>query len=229
MFSPSPFRERAGERGSTLDELAAYQLLVPLGIGHARAEAVDANLPRTTLPFPVAVKALSADLPHKTDAGGVVLGVADERALIQAVTRIREGLARHHPGVLLERVLVQSMAPGLGEALVGFRRDAQVGPIVMLAAGGILAEVYRDRAIRLAPVDLDEARAMVAEVKAFAALAGHRGRPRGDLEALAAAVAALSRLALQDEPVVLEAELNPVMVLAQGEGVVAVDALARIA
>jgi acyl-CoA synthetase (NDP forming) len=203
-----------------LDELASYRLLSDLGIPVAAHEELAG--PSTSLPYPVAVKVLSTAIPHKTEAGGVVLGVKDEAGLTAAVDRIR---SRTGAG----RFLVQAMEAGLGEALVGYRVDPHVGPIVMLAAGGILAELHRDRSIRLAPVDIEVAREMVAEVRALQALAGFRGRPRGDLEALAAAVVALSNLAGATLVQVLEAELNPVIVRAEGEGVVAVDALVRTA
>jgi acyl-CoA synthetase (NDP forming) len=125
----------------------------------------------------------------------------------------------------VDRFLVQQMARGVGEALIGYRVDAQVGPIVMVAAGGVLAQIHRDRSLRLAPVDLDTAREMVGEVASFQALAGYRGRAAGDLEALAVALAALSQLA--NDPSVLEAEVNPLIVMEKGRGVVAVDALVR--
>jgi hypothetical protein len=98
----------------------------------------------------------------------------------------------------------------------------------MLAAGGILAEIHRDRSLRLAPVDLAEAKAMIGEVAALKALAGYRGRPAGDLDALAQALVALSRLAVHDGPTVSEAEVNPLIVRENGQGVVAVDALVRL-
>ena len=113
--------------------------------------------------------------------------------------------------------------------LIGYRVDADVGPTVMLAAGGILAEIHRDRSLRLAPVDLAEAHAMIGEVAALKALAGYRGKPPGDLDALAQALVALSQLAVSDGPAVAEAEINPLIVLPKGEGVVAVDALVRLA
>lgn len=205
--------------GHLLDELASYELLSGLGIAVAPHEALSE--PSTTLPYPVAVKVLSADIPHKTEAGGVVLDVKDPPRLGEAMEAIRS-----RTGV--GRFLVQSMESGLGEALVGYRVDPQVGPIVMLAAGGILAELHRDRSIRLAPVDIEAAREMVAEVRALRALAGFRGRPRGDLEALAAAVVALSKLALGTDVRVLEAEVNPMIVRGEGRGAVAVDALVRV-
>ena len=222
-------RAGAAGGGRLLDELEAYALLDRLGVPHAQALAIDANAPDLSgIPYPVAVKVLSADIPHKTDAGGVVLGVKDGGELARAIDEIRQNVAARVPGAKVDRVLAQAMAKGIGEVLVGYRLDAQVGPIVMLAAGGVLTEIYRDRSLRLAPVDLDTARDMIAEVKALAALAGYRGKAAGDLEALARAIVALSQLAVLDGPAVAEAEMNPVIVRAAGEGVVAVDALVRM-
>ena len=211
----------------TLDELESYELLSRIGIRHAAAEAIDPGSPSPALPYPLAVKVLSRAIAHKSDAGGVVLGVKNRAELIEAVRRIRDEVTRK--GLKAERLLVQAMATGVGEALVGYRVDPQVGPLVMVAAGGVLAEIYRDRSLRLAPVDLATAREMVNEVKGFAALAGYRGQARGDLEALAETVSAMSRLAVAAGPAVMEAELNPVVVLEAGRGVLAVDALVRVA
>src|SRR5262249_19371095 len=116
---------------------------------------------------------------------------------------------------------------GVGEALVGYRVDRDVGALVMVAMGGVLTEIYRDRSLRVAPVDLDTAHEMIAEVRGFATLAGYRGRPAGDLDALARAIVALSRLA--EDATVAEAEINPLIVRRKGEGAVAVDALVRLA
>src|SRR5262249_55517106 len=126
----------------------------------------------------------------------------------------------------LQRVLVQPMIAGLGEVLVGYRVDPDVGPLVMVAAGGIYTELYRDRSLRLAPVDADTAYAMIAEERGLKMLTGYRGKPSGDVAALAQAIAALSRLAA--EPAVLEAEINPLIVRPQDQGVVAVDAVIRL-
>jgi len=118
---------------------------------------------------------------------------------------------------------VQKMESGLAEAIVGYRDDPVVGPIVLVGAGGTLAEIYKDYALRLAPVSEDEAQEMIARVKGLATLRGYRGLPPGDVRALARVVAALSRLALIAGGPVAEAEANPVIV--KGEGAVAVDAL----
>jgi acetate---CoA ligase (ADP-forming) len=197
-----------------------------VGIRHAAAEEIDPDSPSPSLPYPLAVKVLSRAIAHKTEVGGVVLGVQGRAELVEALRRIRDAVSRK--GLEAGRFLVQAMARGVGEALVGYRIDPQAGPLVMVAVGGTLAEVYRDRSLRLAPVDLATAREMVNEVKGFAALAGYRGQARGDLEALAGAVAALSNLAVAAGPPVMEAELNPVVVLEQGKGIVAVDALVRV-
>ena len=130
-------------------------------------------------------------------------------------------------GHAIDRVLVQPMIAGVGEALIGYRVDRDVGPLVMVAAGGILTEIHRDRSLRVAPVDRETARAMIAEVRGFQVLAGWRGKPAGDRDALARAIVALSQLA-HDESV-LEAEINPLIVKPAGQGVVAVDGVVRLA
>ena len=107
----------------------------------------------------------------------------------------------------------------------GYEVDPHAGPLVMLAAGGIWAEVARDRSIRLAPISVETAHQMIDEVRALKTVTGLRGRPRGDLEALAHAVSALSQLAVRPELGIVEAEVNPMMVMPQGQAVMAVDAL----
>lgn len=209
------------------DELAAYALLDRLGIPRMAAVALDTTITQApALPFtyPVAVKVLSAAIPHKTEARGVALNVADGDALIAAIRQMRETV-KSRTGITPNRVLVAPMVSGIGEALIGYRVDREVGPLIMVAAGGMFTEIYRDRSLRLAPVDLATAHAMIGEVKTFATLKGFRGKPPGDLDALAKAIVALSQLALQNDPAIAEAEVNPLIVRA--DGVVAVDALVK--
>jgi len=213
-----------------LDELTAYELLSKSGITCAPSIALDANIttaPALPFPYPVAVKALSAALAHKTEAGGVVLNIADANALVAACQRVRNDVASHRPGLHIDRVLVQPMTAGVGEVLLGYRVDPDVGPLVMIAMGGVFTEIYRDRSLRLAPVDLSTAHEMIAEVRGLVTLTGFRGKPKGDLGALAQAIVALSQLA--GDPSIIEAEINPLIVLPAGAGVLAVDALVRLA
>ena len=230
---PQPMAARAGaqaaSRGQMLDELAAGALLERLGIARAPSVALDAGIdevPPLPFSYPVAVKLLSAEIAHKSDVGGVVLGVADGPALLAAIEEIRTCVAARIPGARAARVLVQPMISGLGEVLLGYRVERDVGPLVMVAAGGVLTEIERDRSLRLAPVELAAAHEMIAEVRGLTALTGYRGRPAGDLDALARAIVALSRLA--DDASVGEAEINPLIVRPAGEGVVAVDALVKL-
>ncbi len=206
-----------------LDELEAYAICDQLGIAHAPSVALDITAPPPAIlpfDFPVVVKVLAAEITHKSDVGGVMLGIADPPALSAAMAAMRARLPQ------TRRVLVQPMISGIGEALIGYRVDRDVGPLVMVAAGGIFTEIYRDRSLRLAPVDLDTAHEMIAEVRGLKVLAGYRGKPAGDIDALAQAIVALSRLAA--DPSVVEAEINPLIVRREGEGVVAVDALIRM-
>jgi acyl-CoA synthetase (NDP forming) len=221
----------ANDGGNWLDELETYALLDRLGIAHAPSVAIDAHVeraPALPFPYPVAVKALAAGIAHKTDIGGVVLGVADGDGLTAAIRRIRASVAQQRPGTQVDRVLVQPMISGLGEALIGYRVDRDVGPVVLVAAGGVFTEIYRDRSLRLAPVDLVTAQEMIAQVRGLAPLAGYRGLPAGDLAALAQAIVALSQLAAADGLAVIEAEINPLIVRPAGLGVVAVDALVKL-
>jgi acyl-CoA synthetase (NDP forming) len=199
-----------------LDEAQALELFASLGIPVVEHTVAQAPGYAHRIAYPVAAKVLSADILHKTEAGAVRLGIADRAAFDREV---RVMLGR----VAAKTILVQKMESGLGEAIVGYRDDALVGPLVLVGAGGTLAEIYRDFALALAPVDEDEALAMIGKVKGLAVVRGYRNLPRGDLRALARAVAAVSRLALLPGRPVAEAEINPLIV--KGDGAVAVDAL----
>jgi acetate---CoA ligase (ADP-forming) len=186
-----------------------FELVASLGIPVAPWQIAEAPEFAHRIGYPVALKRLEA---HKTERGGVVLGIADRAQFEKEVKKIRS-----------DRVVVQRMQAGLAEAIVGYRDDPVVGPVVLLGAGGVMTEIYRDTVLRMAPVSEREAGGMIEQVKGFAAIRGYRNLPRGDLKALARAVSAFSRLALAKGRPVLEAEINPLIVRA--DGVVAVDAL----
>lgn len=228
-----PLPAGAADAARTLSEAQAYGILDRLGVPHAPAALRRFDTSGTPAPlpfdFPVVAKVCSADIPHKTEVEGVLLNLRNEQELAAAITTLRRNLDENAPGAVCEEVLVQPMQKGLGEVLVGYRVDPEAGPIVMLAAGGIWAEVAKDRSIRLAPVTVETARAMISEVNALKPLTGLRGKARGDLEALARTVSALSQLAVQPELRVVEAEVNPLLILPEGQGVTAVDALIFLA
>jgi acyl-CoA synthetase (NDP forming) len=210
-------------------ERQSHAWLAQLGVPSAAAVVVAADGPvPLPLPFayPVVVKACSAQLAHKSEHGGVVLGVADAQALRLAMEQVKTNVAGHAPLPVDFEILVQPMVNGLAEVLLGFKRDPDAGAIVMLAVGGIWAEVVRERSIRLAPVDEAQALEMIAELRALSPLQGLRGQAVGDLAALAQAIGRFSQaavLAVGDG--VIEAEVNPLMVLPLGQGVCAADAL----
>lgn len=206
------------------DEAESLAIFAALGVPVAPHAVIAGADDDHGLTYPLAVKALSADLPHKTEAGAVKLGIGSEVELAGAIDEIKNNVARLKPDLKLDRFLVEEMVKGVGEVLVGFRLDPQVGPVVVLSPGGILAEVYKDSAIRMAPVTIDDAHAMIDEVTGLAPLRGYRNLPKGDLDALADAIVKISSLAEAANPP-LDAEINPMIVGAEGKGVFAVDGL----
>lgn len=206
-----------------IDEAAAREVFDILGTASARAVLMRAPDESVALRFPLAAKVVSPDIPHKTDAGGVRLHIGDAAELRAAAADILSRVGAARPDAVIRGILAQEMHRGLGEVIVGYRRDDEVGPLIVLGIGGTLAEIYRDVAVRAAPVGCEEAMEMIEEVRGLAPIRGYRGAPRGDLAALAEAVAALSSLACARA--VREAEINPLIVKGEGEGVIAVDGL----
>lgn len=212
-----------------LDEMEGYGVLAELGVAHAEARAI-AVADGAAVPdmFPAAVKILGRNIAHKTELGGVVLNVRSAEQFAEAAHRIQDNVRAHAPDLDASRVVLQRMAGGaVGEILIGYRVDPQVGPMVLVAAGGTMTEVLKDRAIRMAPVTIEIAREMLAELKTYPLLTGYRGRPAADVEAAAQALVAVSRLAARAD--MAELEINPLMIMPKGGGVLAVDVVARTA
>jgi acyl-CoA synthetase (NDP forming) len=212
-----------GAMPDPVNEHDACRVFAALGIAHAAIEVIRTPEQQVAIGFPVAAKVLSADIAHKTDAGGVVLNIPDAAALVSAARDMTTRVRARYPQARIDGILVQRMERSLAEVILGYKHDPQVGPIVVLGVGGVLAELYRDFALRLAPVDEASAASMIEEVKGLAVIRGYRGLPRGDCAALARAVSAFSQLARV--PGISEAEINPLLVKRDGEGVVAVDGL----
>ena len=223
---PLPLAADLG-RDLVVGEIQALGVFSALGIAVAEGEiadsATEAIAAARRLGYPVVLKVASPQISHKSDLGGVEIGIADDEALTAAYRRIMRNVAAAKPEAEITDVLVQKMHQGRAEVLLGLKRDALVGATVVLGLGGVLAELCRDTSLRLAPVTPDQAAAMIEEVVGLAPLRGYRNLPRGDLSALAKAIAAFSQLAGREE--VQEAEINPLIVGPQGSGVVAVDGL----
>ncbi len=205
--------------------LQAYA--IPVAADHVAGSREEAVAASGRLGFPVALKIESADLPHKTEAGGVRLNLGSATEVAAAYDRLMEDVARGAPGARIDGVRVQQMVEGVAEVLLGTSRTPDLGICLAFGLGGIYTEVLKDVSFRLPPLGLEEAHAMIREVRAWPLLAGARGRPGADVPALAHAIVALSRLALDFGNEVDEIEFNPLMVLPQGQGVRVVDTLIR--
>ena len=209
----------------TLNEAESKAVLQRFGIPVARevfvAAGADAAAAAKGLKAPFAVKIVSRDIAHKTEAGGVKLGVAPD-ALADAVRTVTANATKAVPGAKIDGVLVSEMAQGI-EALIGIINDESFGPVVALGLGGVLTEVLKDVTYRIAPFDVETAREMIADLRGAKLFDGYRGKPPGDKEALAKALVAASQMAAALAPRLKEADINPVFV--GPDGVKAADAL----
>jgi acyl-CoA synthetase (NDP forming) len=203
--------------------LQAYGLPVPAGRQVSLAELGSAA---EAMQGPFALKALSADLPHKTEAGGVALNLADASAVLAAAGEMRQRVAAFKPGLQIDRFLLEPMVrDSLAEVLVGVTLDRHFGPVLVIGAGGILVELLRDACRLLLPASRSEIEAAIRRLKTFPLLDGFRGRPKADLPALVAAIESVARYAVDHVEQIAEIDVNPIMVLPTGRGVVAADAL----
>ncbi len=211
----------------TLDEHESKGVLAAAGVPVTRDVVLPVGGPvaGASVAFPAAVKILSRDIPHKTEVDGVRLGVANAGALAIATKELLENARRSAPDARLSGVIACEMVTDGVEMLVGVVNEPGFGPVVALGLGGVLAEVLGDMTHRVAPFGLEEARAMIRELKAHAVLDGLRGRPPSDVEALADALVRISNLAWQMRGRLAELDINPLMVRPRGKGVVAADAL----
>lgn len=177
--------------------------------------------------FPLVLKAVSAQLPHKTEAGAVALNLADEAALSHALGQMRARIAAYAPGVAFDQVLLEPMAAApLAELIVGIKREADFGLALVIGAGGVLVELLKDSQSLLLPTTDGAIRKAVLGLRSAALLQGFRGKPAADLEALVAAIRAVADYACENASQLLELDVNPLMVGASGT--TAVDALIRL-
>jgi acetyltransferase len=214
---------------AVLTEHGAKALLAPFGLPQtperltqSATEAADAA---ETLGFPVALKIASPDLPHKTEASGVLLNLRDAASVATGYARIMESARRYKPDARIDGVLVQKMAPQGHELVIGMVNDATFGPIMMVGLGGTLVELMGDVVHRPAPVDAAEATEMLRSLKSAKLLQGFRGAAPIDVAPAAALIANLSQAAMAYRDRIAEMEFNPVILHADGSGLTIADAL----
>ena len=213
------------EQRTLLSEVEAKQLLAEAGVNVTEtrlATSIDeAAAHAAELGYPVALKVVSDSITHKTDVGGVELGVADEAALRDACQRIHERVTAAAPNADVQGVSVQPMAEAGAEVILGITQDQQFGPVLMFGLGGVFVEVLKDVAFRIVPLEPRDASEMVREIQGFPVLEGFRGTPAANLDAIESMLLQLSEFA-EANPEIAELDLNPVF--ARPDGAVAVDA-----
>ncbi len=225
---PVPFAGLPKLGSGTQPEWLGKQFLAAAGIkipdGALAKTADEAATIAKRVGFPLAMKAQAGALAHKTEAGGVMLGIKDEAGLREAWKTLHDNIAKHQPGLKLDGVLVEKMAPKALELVIGAKRDPLWGPVVLVGLGGIWVEALGD--VRLLPPDLSEA-AIVEELgklRTAKLLKGFRGAPAVDVEAVAKTAALVGRI-MMTVPEIVEIDINPVFAHGKGEGITAVDAL----
>lgn len=211
------------------DEYASKQLLAKHGIPVLQERLVQdeqaALAAAEELGLPVVLKIASPDIAHKTEVGGVLVGLRNAEDVRAGYRKLLQNVRDKAPKARISGVIVAPMAAAGIELILGVSRDPIFGPAVMVGLGGIFAEVLRDTAVMSAPVSEQEAEAMLRSLKAFPVLNGARGGPRADIGAAAKAIAALSRFAAAHADQIAEIDINPLRLLSEGQGAVALDAL----
>jgi acetyltransferase len=214
----------------SLTEFEGKQLIAEWGIPVTREEiastaeeAVDAA---QRIGFPVAMKVNSPDILHKTEAGGIRLGLSNADEVGAAFAEITSNARRYDPQAAIDGVLVQEMVSNGVEVIAGINYDPQLGPVVLFGTGGVMVEVYNDVAVRHCPITPAEAVEMIDQVKGARLLRGFRGAPEADVPALADTLVQVSHMAVHLEGQLSELDINPLMVLPKGQGVKVADALA---
>lgn len=216
---PDPIATARAAGRTLLTEVESKELLASAGVAvtptRLATSADEAVIVAGEIGYPVALKIISGDISHKSDVGGVELGLADANAVRAAHDRIMASVKSAAPGATIDGVSVQGMAAPGTEVIIGMTTDPQFGPVMMFGLGGIMVEVLKDVAFRIVPLEARDAKQIVRDIKGFPVLEGVRGRPAADLAALEHMIMQVSQFAA-DHPEVAEIDLNPVFAYANG-------------
>jgi acetate---CoA ligase (ADP-forming) len=229
ITAPAPARKLAS---GILPAEAAYRLLEEFGIAAVPTvmtqSADEAAAAANRMGFPVVLKIESAQITHKSDAGGVALRLSSTTEVRNAYAQIITEVSRRAPIAKIDGIVVQRMASEGVEMILGIKRDPLFGPVVICGFGGILVELLKDVSIGMPPLSPKQAHDMLKRLRGFPILAGVRGKPAADIDALCDAIAGVSTLAWSFRDQLAGLDINPLIVLPKGKGVVAVDALVEI-
>ncbi|MET0170664.1 MAG: acetate--CoA ligase family protein, partial [Aliihoeflea sp.] len=221
--------ERVDIGTDPLSEVDSKRVLSQVGITFPADQLVpaggDIRAASEAVGFPQVLKIVSPDIAHKTEIGGVIVGVKNADEAERGFADILARAAEKRPDAAIDGVMVAPMISGGVETIAGVVRDPVFGPVVMFGLGGVFVEVLKDVTFRIAPFGVDEAHRMIREIRGFAMLEGVRGAPPADIDALAEMLSALSRFAAANADRIESIDLNPVRVFEAGKGVVALDAL----
>ncbi len=220
VFNRAAWEDRRILGLESFDLLRSYG--IPVIPTASASNAKEAIKQAEEMGFPVVMKILSPDISHKTDVGGVRLNLKDAGEVERAYHTMVSDAHRYMPYARVNGVQVQKMITGGIEVIIGMNRDVQFGPLVMFGLGGTYVEVLKDVAFHLAPLSKKDARSMIASIKTFPLLTGVRGEKPYDIDTVADVLCRVSQL-VYENPELLEFEINPLMVLPEGEGCVAMD------
>jgi acyl-CoA synthetase (NDP forming) len=211
-----------------LPEQEAKRVLAAAGIPVTRSvlatDGAAAARAAEDIGWPVVLKVESADLPHRSDVGGVALGLVNAGAVRAAYDAMMTRITSARPDAVIDGVSVHETAAGIAELIVGIKQDATFGPLVVVGFGGTLVELLRDSAVGLPPISCGTARALLETLRGYPVLTGARGAPKADVDAIAGVIERVSALALA-APTIEALDINPLIVRPEGQGVVAADAL----
>ncbi|MGE7758999.1 acetate--CoA ligase family protein [Peribacillus sp. NPDC097895] len=205
-------------------QLSDLGMIVPKGMIAKNREQLEQM--KNKVQYPVVCKVISDEIIHKTDEGGVILGIKNELELIQAYESIGKSIKENLPEAKVNGILIEEMITEKGvEMFIGIKNDPQFGPLIVCGLGGIFIEVLKDISIRRAPITSLEAHSMLKELKGYSLLLGVRGGKKSDIDALANALVQLSHFADQNKGNIMEMDINPLIVLNEGKGVAALDGI----
>jgi acyl-CoA synthetase (NDP forming) len=213
------------EKRTQLSEIESKELLKAAGIPVVEAKLAKTKAEAVTLSrelgFPVALKIVSKDVTHKSDAGGVKLNLKNGAHVVKAYNDILASVKKHYPKAKIDGISVQQMAKPGTEIIIGMTKDAQFGPVLMFGLGGILVEILKDVSFRIVPLTAYDAKEMIREIKGYKLLEGYRGQDPADIKTLEKLLVNLSKF-IEKHPEIKELDLNPVF--AYKKGAIAVDA-----